>query len=88
MKLFLLRFWLLFNLADGPDEVDIAGGICTGLAIPLNLIPLFSMQTINGFLTIVISLLSVAWLSMRCYREWGATKKYIATQKAQDDEED
>ncbi|WP_080056718.1 hypothetical protein [Spirosoma aerolatum] len=86
MKLLIQRFWLLFELAEQPDEVDIAGGICTGLAIPLNLIPLFSMATINGLLTIIISLLSIAWLCMRVYREWGITKKYIATQGTQPDD--
>lgn len=90
MKLLFHRFWLLFDLAEKPNEVDIAGGICTGLAIPLNVIPLFTMADLNAFLTILISLLSLAWLSMRVYREWGATKKYIASQAHNDhtDEED
>ena len=91
MKLLLQRVWLVFDLAEQPSEVDIFGGTCTLIALPLNVTAWLNMATINGFLTILISLLSLAWLSMRVYREWGATKKYMAAQAAQkdlDDEED
>lgn len=69
MKTLLLRFWLLFHLAEEPDEIDVFGGICTLIALPLNLTAWFDMAAVNGLLSIIISLLSIAWLTMRVYRE-------------------
>ena len=80
------RLWLLFDLAEEPDEVDIFGGFCTLVALPANLTTwLFTMNTLNGILSLVISILSIAWLLMRVYREWGATKEHIQKQLKEDE---
>lgn len=78
MRLLLLRFWLVFNLAEDSDEIDIFGAICTVLAFPLNVTAwITNMTTINAVLSIVMSVLSILWLIMRVYREWDATKDHI-----------
>jgi membrane protein implicated in regulation of membrane protease activity len=88
MKTILLRFWLIFHLAEEPDEIDIFGGVCTLVALPINLAAwLSNMTTLNAILSLIISLLSVAWLTMRVYREWGPTKEYHHKQRLLDDEE-
>ncbi len=68
------KFWLTFTLIDDPDEVDISGAFCTVFGLLLNVLGLFTMQQINGVLTIVISLLSISWLSMRIVKEWRGFK--------------
>lgn len=87
MKLLLLRFWLVFHLAEEPDEIDVFGGLCTVISLPLNLIAWLNMAQANCVLSLIISLLSVAWLCMRLYVEWGKIKIRKVPQTANDDED-
>lgn len=86
MKLIFHRIWLVFDHAEQPDEIDVFGGICTTIALPVNLVAwLSSMNTLNAILSLLISLLSVAWLTMRVYREWGPTKEHYQKQQQESD---
>ena len=86
MKLLIHRIWLVFDHAEQPDEIDVFGGVCTVFALPINLIAwLTNMNALNAVLSLLISVLSVAWLSMRVYREWGPTKEHYRQQKQDND---